>query len=332
MKTKAGPRALVAALLFVGACTDGSSPIAVGTLERDRLDLVAEASEPVIDRPVPEGAYVKKGALLVKLDPARLEAQVAQAQSVRAQAKARLAELVRGPRPERIAETRARLKGAEGRLRTARTELTRANELFPKGAISEELLDERRAIYEESLAARNATRATLKELRAGTTQEELAQAEAALAEAEAALRDARVRLERLEVHAPTDGWVDALPYELGERPPTGGVVVVLLAERAPYGRVYVPAEVRARVKAGTPAIIRVEGVDSPIRGEVRTVATEASFTPYFALTERDRGRLVYLAKVDLLDRERLELPSGVPIEVEFEIEQPPKAAHVLAPH
>jgi HlyD family secretion protein len=32
---------------------------------------------------------------------------------------------------------------------------------------------------------------------------------------------------------------------------------------------------------------------------VRWVSSEAAFTPYFALTERDRGRLSYVAKVDI---------------------------------
>ena len=45
-------------------------------------------------------------------------------------------------------------------------------------------------------------------------------------------------------------------------------------------------------------------------------ASDAAFTPYYALTERDRGRLSYEAKVDLTgDRERL--PDGIPVEVEF---------------
>ena len=44
---------------------------------------------------------------------------------------------------------------------------------------------------------------------------------------------------------------------------------------------------------------------------------EAAFTPYFALTERDRGHLSYVAKIDLdVDGERL--PDGVPVEVEIE--------------
>jgi len=292
----------------------------VGTLERDRLDLVAEASEPVIARPVEEGAYVQAGDLLVALDPTRIAAQVDQAAGARDRAAARLAELVRGPRRERIAEARARLQGAAGRLTTASNDLERAQDLFEQGVVSKGRLDQQQAAFDEALAARDAVRATLAELLDGTTPEELSQAEAALAEAEAAVADANVRLSRLEVRAPTAGWVDALPYELGERPPAGGVLAVLLADEAPYGRVYVPAALRVHVAPGTPARVRVDGIAEPLRGRVRTVATDASFTPYYALTERDRGRLVYLAKVDLVDPEARGLPSGVPVEVEFELD------------
>jgi HlyD family secretion protein len=310
---------LLGALLALWACSAGDSISAVGTLERDRLDLVAEASEPIQERPVQEGDYVEAGALLMKLDPVRLEAQRAQAASARARAEARLAELVRGPRRERIEEARARLQGAEGRLVTARSDLTRVQELVAEGVASAGQLDQRRAVFDEALAARNAGRAILDELLDGTSVEELAQAEAALAEADALLADAQVRLSRMEVRAPTAGWVDALPYELGERPPAGGVVAVLLADAAPYGRVYIPAAIRVHLKPGTPAWARVDGIEEPLRGRVRTVATDASFTPYFALTERDRGRLVYLGKVDLLGPEARGLPTGIPVEVTFEL-------------
>jgi len=49
---------------------------------------------------------------------------------------------------------------------------------------------------------------------------------------------------------------------------------------------------------------------------VRWIASDPAFTPYYALTERDRGRLSYVAKVDITEQyERL--PDGVPVEVEF---------------
>ena len=49
---------------------------------------------------------------------------------------------------------------------------------------------------------------------------------------------------------------------------------------------------------------------------MRWISAEPAFTPYYALTERDRGHLTYLAKVDIAeDRERL--PDGVPVEVDL---------------
>lgn len=304
------------------ACSTGDSRVAVGTLERDRIELVAEVSEPVIERPVEEGAFVEAGALLVKLDSTRVDAHVAQAEAARARAEARLSELVRGPRQERIAEVRAQLKGTEGRLSTARNSLARMQSMVDGGVASTEQLEQSRAAFDEALAARDATRATLEALLDGTTEEELAQAEAALAEADAMLRDARVQRDRLEVRAPVAGWVETLPFERGERPPAGGVVAVLLSSAAPYARVYIPAAIRLRVTSGTTAHIRIDGVDEPVEGRVRVVASDASFTPYFALTERDRGRLVYVSKVDLLGPRARELPSGIPVEVEFALDAP----------
>ena len=309
----------LAALLALLACGRGNGlPPAVGTLERDRIELVAEAPEPIVERPVREGQLVEAGQLVVRLDAARLDAQVAQAESARGQAAARLAELVRGPREERIAEARALLSGAEGALVTASRELKRSKELLAQGVESQGRLDQRRAAYDQALAQRDAARASLEALLEGTTVEELDQARAALSQAEAALVDVKVRRERLEVRAPAAGWVDALPYELGERPPTGGVVAVLLADQAPYARVFVPEAIRARVTPGVAARVRIDGVERAFAGRVRSVANDASFTPYYALTERDRGRLVYVAKVDLTEPEARELPTGLPLEARFE--------------
>ena len=49
---------------------------------------------------------------------------------------------------------------------------------------------------------------------------------------------------------------------------------------------------------------------------MRYVSSEAAFTPYYALTQEDRGRLSYLAEVTLTDElAAARLPSGVPVEV-----------------
>ena len=64
----------------------------------------------------------------------------------------------------------------------------------------------------------------------------------------------------------------------------------------------------------TPAI---DGSDRDWRGEVRYVSSEAAFTPYYALNERDRSRLAFLAEVVLTEPDAAKLPTGVPVEVTF---------------
>ena len=92
--------------------------------------------------------------------------------------------------------------------------------------------------------------------------------------------------------------------------------MVILGGTQPYARVYVPEALRVHVTAGNDVLVLVDGLDNPLSGRVRWVASEPAFTPYYALTERDRGRLSYVAKIDIsIDRDRL--PDGVPVEVEF---------------
>jgi len=55
---------------------------------------------------------------------------------------------------------------------------------------------------------------------------------------------------------------------------------------------------------------------------VRKLSHDAAFTPYFALTQHDRGRLVYLAEVEVAGPAADALPTGVPVEVRFELEPP----------
>jgi len=50
---------------------------------------------------------------------------------------------------------------------------------------------------------------------------------------------------------------------------------------------------------------------------VRYVSTDAAFTPYYALNERDRSRLSFLAEVELVEQDAAALPAGMPVEVEI---------------
>jgi HlyD family secretion protein len=305
------------ATIPLSACGNGKDVPAVGTLERDRYDLVAEAYEPIAQIMVKEGDHVTAGQPLLQLATDRIAAQRMNKAGLLAQAKGRLAELERGPRKEVIEQQRAELAGAEATVTTAKRELDRISQLATQDFQTKSALDAQRNKYETAVAARNAARATLAASLNGTTPEELEQAAAAVDAAQGALDDIAKEEQRYTITAPVDGVIDSLPYRLGERPRAGDTVIVMLKGGNPYARVYVPAAVRPEVKPGVMATVHVEGYTKPFQGRVRMVADDAAFTPFYALTEYDRGRLSYLSKIDLVEDKSVDLPTGLPVQVTF---------------
>jgi HlyD family secretion protein len=306
--------ALIAALAAALAACDGESGAMLGTLERDRVELVAEAQETIVELAVREGASVGAGALLLRLDPAAVETRLAQARANALHSERRHAEAIAGARKEQVSEARAILAGASARAAVESSEYVRVEKVVADGLLPASALDRQRAARDSAVADERAARERLAELVHGTRAEVVEQAAAALEAARAQVAELELSLSRLSVTAPRAGIVDALPYELGERPPQGAPVVVLLAEGAPYARVYVPETARAAAAPGDSAIVRIDGTDRDWKAELRYISSEAAFTPYYALNERERARLSYLAEFVLTEPEAAKLPTGMPVE------------------
>lgn len=313
--------ACVSLALILSACeqTDDLNRV-VGEMASDRIELTAEVNEPIVEILVNEGDSVTKGQLLLRQDSARASARVADADAFLAMTQARLDELVRGPRSEQIEQARANLDGAINSLEFRQTQYVRAEKIHALNLASPEAVDRAQAGVDAATADLELRRAQLQELLSGTTVEELAQAEQAVRQA-AANRDLLlVDLERHELRAPVEGIADARLFELGERPAREKVMMVVLSGKQSHARVYVPESLRVLVNPGTRALIHVDGLTEAVQGRVRWISSDAAFTPYYALTERDRGRLSYLAKVDIAE-DRPRLPDGVPVEVELLIDR-----------
>jgi len=289
---------------------------AVGELASDRIELTAEVSEPITEIAVAEGTVVAAGDILVQQNTDRAKAKLKEATAALAEAQARLDELVRGPRSEQIGAARANVDGATQDLTFRKEQHVRAQNLHDRELASPQTLDLAKANLDAAVATLDLRRAQLQEMLAGTTVEELAQSEQTVQQAEARRDGAQVDVDRHTIRAPVSGVTDSRLFELGERPGVGQPVMILLGGTQVFARVYVPENLRVRIKAGTHARIFVDGLASPIAGRVRWVSAEAAFTPFFALTEHDRGRLSYVAKIDIAEA-RDRLPDGVPVEVEF---------------
>jgi HlyD family secretion protein len=286
-----------------------------GTVERDRVELAAQADEFIVTLPFAEGAQVKAGDVIVVQDRAISSAELDAARAQLAEAEARVEELKNGPRQTSIRAAAARRDRARAERDDAVRERDRLLDLVKQNLVSRSQADQQVAAANAAEASVREAESALRELQEGTRAEQLTQARQAADSARASLRALETSSARLEVRAPIAGTVDALPYHVGEKPARGATVAVLLGNDAPYARIHVPAPMRAQVKQGTAATLHVDGVDKDYQGQVRFVASEAEFTPYYSLTAADRSRLSFLAEVVFEDDEARSLPSGVPVNV-----------------
>jgi HlyD family secretion protein len=319
------PPALLALLLASGlpGCDRNAATALPGTLERDRIELSAEAGEAILERPVREGQMVRRGDILLVQDRSVASSQLGAARANLARLQSQLLELQRGARVEARREARARRERAQVQRDLEARELERLQGLVAQSLVSRSVLARQQAASDAASATLAEATAALATLENGTRVEQVEQARRAAEQAQAQLQELETSAGRLQVRAPVDGVVDALPYQAGERPPRGATVVVLLAGGPPFARIYVPEPQRAGVHAGTRARVSVDGVAGEFSGVVRFIASEASFTPYYSLTESDRSRLAFLAEVVVNEPRAATLGIGVPVQVTLQPDSTP---------
>lgn len=302
--------------VLLTACDSRPENIALGTLERDRIAHTATVNEVVVALPVAQGSEVKQGTLLVQLDDTLQKAQLSKAEAEVAQAEATLEKLRNGARVEEVAAAQAKVAEAKATLVESEATYKRARNLIKQKVISESALDQALASRDASMASLQNAQEQLLILTNGTREEDLRVAEAHLDAVAAIVEGEKKKLADLSIIATRDGILDNLPWNLGERVTTGSPVAIVLAGKAPFARVYVPEPYRVKIKVGDKLVVHVDGLEKTITGNLRWIATEAAFTPYYALNQEERARLMYLAEVQLPDSEAY-LPNGVPAQVEL---------------
>jgi len=229
-----------------------------------KVDVSAEVSARILELPFREGATVRKGEVIVKLDDRDLKASL-DAQMAR-----------RDGERFRLRSEQERLASPTSQLVNARQTLERQQSLFKTGDVS-------RADLDNAIA-----RVADLEAQISSAKESLSVIESSLAAAEAEIERAKELLRRTTILAPIDGQITELNAETGELVIVGtmnnaGTKILTIAD---LGSVRLKAKVAesdvARVKAGQPTTVRVNAYRSrEFKGSVERVAlargTEQSF-------------------------------------------------------
>jgi len=295
------------------ACQPEPQVAAFGTLERDRISLLATAAELITAAPVAKGSQVEQGQLLLQLDSTAQQFRLEQANAELERLTAVLAERQNGSRVEQIAAAAARVKQLEAEQQLAEQQQSRQQQLRSQRLNSQADLDNAAASFKAAKAAVTNAREQWLELQQGSRQEVVTQAQAAVKAQQMVVALEQKKLADLSIVATRAGLLEDLPYQLGERIPQGAVAAVVSADSTPYARLYLPEPYLSRVHVGSLVQVQIDGQPQLLQGKVRKVASEASFTPHYALQQRERARLVFLAEVDLAGAEQL--PTGLPLQL-----------------
>lgn len=143
------------------------------------IKISSEVSGEIIELPVKEGQVVKKGDLLVRVNPDLITSMLNRAVAAQSNAKATLMQ-------------------AEAQLKEAKAQYERHQKLFERGVISLAEWERFTAAYESAKATREASYYNVQSANAGVVE-------------------ARDNLMRTTIYAPADGTISLMQAELGER-------------------------------------------------------------------------------------------------------------------
>ena len=304
---------LAVAVTGLSACQPQEPPSAFGTLERERVLLTAPATELILTQLAQEGSKIKAGQPLLQLDPQLQQLKVDKAKAEVQRAQAALELLLQGNRAEQIAAAAARLEQARLKRNDSERQRNRAAQLRAQKLVAQADLDAAELSAQVARAQYADVDQQLQELQAGSRPELVTQARFGLDSAQQTLNAELKLLADLTLVASRDGVLEDLPYHIGERVPQGAALAVIAADAAPYARVYLPQTALSQFNLGQQVQIRVDGQSQPIAGIVRKIATEASFTPYFALHQAERVHLMYVTEISL--NTELTLATGLPVQL-----------------
>ena len=289
-----------------------------GDIDLRQVQLSFNNSERIAAVLVQEGDRVREGQLLARLDTARLEPQLAQAE---AQAAAQLHIVKRlrsGSRPEEIAQARANLQAAQADLANARQQYERwksAAEISAGRAVRQQDVDNARTAVQVAEARLAVVQKTLDLAIAGPRLEEINENEARLKAFEAQASVLRQQLKDAQLIAPVDAVIRTRVMEPGEMASPQRPVFSLAITDPKWVRAFISEPDLGKIKQGMAAAIAVDSfVDRRFEGWIGFISPVAECTPKTVQTEELRTSLVYEVRVFVKDPDdelRLGMPASV---------------------
>jgi HlyD family secretion protein len=186
-----------------------------GEVEATRIDLSAMVSARISETPVAVGDRVAAEDVVVRMESAVLDAQLAAAHAALEVAQANR-DLTYSTRPETIAASEAQLESARSSVTLAQSSFDRVNQLRDEAVVSQASLDQAANNLTSAVQAQAAAQASFDQTRNGASPEQKAVADAQVRQAEASVLQTSASVDEMIVTSPIDGEVTTRTAELGK--------------------------------------------------------------------------------------------------------------------
>lgn len=238
------------------------------------VKISSEVSGEILDLPFKEGQQVKKGDLLVRVNPDLIQSAVSRSQAS-------------------YQNVRANMEQAEATLKQAKADYDRNKALFEKGVISKADWDRSIASYETAVAGKSSAYYSVQS-------------------AAATVNEAKDNLSRTEIYAPMSGTISLLNVELGERvvgtQQMAGTEILRVAN---LNNMEVEVDVNendiVKVQIGDSTIVEV---DAYLKKEFKGIVTEIANSAAGTLTADQVTN--FRVKVRILEESYQDLMEGKP--------------------
>lgn len=169
------------------------------------------------------GDKIAQGQVLVRLEDDEYRARVAQAEGQLDNAKALLAELEAGSRPEEVATAKARVDQAQAELTNSEVSATRLRGLAETKSVSQQQIDDAESLVRSRTAQVETQRQQYALAKAGPRKEQIAAQRATVRQLEGALEMSKIDLGNTIIRSPIAATVLERNVEQGEFVTTGFV-------------------------------------------------------------------------------------------------------------
>ena len=247
-----------------------------GTVRSYVVTMAPEVAGRIVELPVQDNQLVRKGDVLLVIEPTdyQIAVRLAEAAVQQAEANAQTIDAQITVQQAQIAASQALVEQAQAAVTFSQEQAARYKDLAQReyGTVQMEQQTATNLLKDQAAVRNEQAALTLAQRQIASLKAQRASAQATIAQAAATRDQAKVNLERTQIHAPVNGWVTNLLAQLGDYITVGKNVISLVDADSFWVDAYFEETQLGSIREGDPASVKLMGYSQIVRGEVGSIA------------------------------------------------------------